>query len=377
MTSTKKAKLPRNKDILTFEDIQRLTELVFIPSGYTVQLKNSKNIIQWEDDRITSIRGCHEGKLCYKVNFGRDTPCSYCTGLESMENLKSYMKEDRSFIDGKWYRIIGLPIIYDEEIAAIELIQEISADKREKQVFESFRTKNSHIFNIIRHDIPSYLHNVNLAVETLENTLDLDEDNQQFVKIAKSNITKIKTILDELHELSSLEDPIIKNIPINFLSELRNTIDDVIRTFPEKEIEITVDNKLPDENVAILANNLVSDIFLNILTNAIKHNSKSQIKVAISLTQEIDIQEYIKIEFTDNGNGIPPEIKEILFDRGERIKRGWKTSKGSSGLGLTIIKSLVDLFGAEIHYLNRVKDDWTKGTVVSLRFIQVKMDPIK
>jgi len=79
----------------------------------------------------------------------------------------------------------------------------------------------------------------------------------------------------------------------------------------------------------------------------------------------------------DNGIGIAPEIKQVLFNRSERIKRGWKVSEGSLGLGMMIIKSLIELFGAEIHYVNRVKTDWTKGTKVVIHFPQVKANPVK
>ena len=79
----------------------------------------------------------------------------------------------------------------------------------------------------------------------------------------------------------------------------------------------------------------------------------------------------------DEGIGIAPEIKEVLFNRSERIKRGWKVSEGSAGLGMMIIKSLVDLFVAEIHYFNRIDDDWTKGTKVIVRFPQGEANPAK
>ncbi len=372
MVPTNKAESQSNVDVLAFEDVKRLTDLVFIPSGYVVQLKNVNNEILWEDKRTTNLRGSREGEICYKVNFGRDTRCHYCTGIASLKDMKPVIKEDRSLIDGKWYKVISIPMVYKEIYAAIELIQEITVDKEKNQVFDFLRLKNSLIFNILRHDLPNYLHNVSFALEGLEKNHSSYDNNQQFVKIDKSNSDKAISILDELRDFGKLEDPIVKAIPVKFVPILKSTIDEVIQKFSEKDINITFDNKLPDENVTILANNLVSDIFLNILTNAIKNTPDSPVKIKISLTQEVDVQEYVKIKFEDNGSGIAPEIKEVLFDRRERVERGWKASNDSLGLGMAIIKSLVDLFGAEIHYSNRIEDDWRKGTVVVLHFPQVK-----
>jgi signal transduction histidine kinase len=367
----------KNSRILKFEDLKRLADLVFVPSGYMVQLKDEKNVILWEDTLTTKKRGSREGEICYKVNFGRDFPCPHCTGVLSREGRKPFIKEDRSFIDGKWYRVIGLPIIYKDKITAIELIQEISANKMKDQVFDLLRTKDALVSNIIRHDIPSYIHNINFALEALQKSSSSFKEGQEFISIAQSNINKVISILEELRDLSKLDEPIIQIFPLKLIPMLKSTIDDVIRVFPEKKINIMLENLFPDENVSIFANNLVSEIFLNILTNSVKYTSNSSVELEVTISQYIDIQEFVEIRFVDNGIGIAPEIKEVLFDRSERIKRGWKVSEGSSGLGMMIIKSLVDLFGAEINYLNRIEDDWTKGTKVILRFPQVEANSTK
>jgi two-component system phosphate regulon sensor histidine kinase PhoR len=152
---------------------------------------------------------------------------------------------------------------------------------------------------------------------------------------------------------------------------LENCIIEISSMFPEKTLQPEFDMKIQKSSAVIWANNLLADIFLNILTNAVKFTEGSLVKINIQVSDFVDDREHIQITFDDFGNGIPPEIIEVLFDRSERLKKGWKAKKGSTGLGVTIIKSLVEIFGGEVFYLNRVNEDWTKGTSVILRFPQV------
>ncbi|MHA2288752.1 MAG: sensor histidine kinase [Promethearchaeota archaeon] len=371
MTQKDPSKIFEETDILTIDDVKRLTKLVFIPSGYIVQLKDINNIILWEDAQTTKFRGTQIGNKCYKVNFGRDYPCPHCSALNSIEKMTPQIKEDRNIIDGKWYRIIALPIIYEGKVAAIELIQDITAERHQRQIFDSLQSKDSLVLNIVRHDVPNYLNIINLALESLKLTEKLGEEEKKFLNIARSNTSHTISILEELRDLSRLEDPLTNLEHVDVIPILEKCISEVSAMFPDKELLTQMDVKISDNTGTIWATNLLSEIFLNILTNAIKFTSDDKVRVDVQLTNYLDDQEYIQIQFVDYGSGIPPEIKPVLFDRAERLKRGWKSSKGSTGLGMTIIKSLVEIFGGEVFYLNRIAEDWTKGTKIILRFPQV------
>ena len=101
MTQNTPTKTFNGTELLTIDDIKRLTQLVFIPSGYIVQLKDINNDILWEDAKTKEFRGDMVGEKCYKVNFGRDYPCPHCTALNSIKTMIPQIKEDRSIIDGK------------------------------------------------------------------------------------------------------------------------------------------------------------------------------------------------------------------------------------------------------------------------------------
>ncbi|MHA1971485.1 MAG: sensor histidine kinase [Candidatus Hodarchaeales archaeon] len=362
---------PQKKYYINFDEMEKLSELIFIPAGFIAQIKDVDNNILWEDHKTKSIFGDRTGKKCYKINFGRDKPCPVCTAAQSLDDIRPHTKEDRSLINGNWYRIIAFPIKIDGKLAAIELIQDITAEKLRGQELKSIHTTAPIVTNIIRHDIPNYLNIVNSALETLQESNQIKDD-AQLLDIAQQNTEKVIDILKDLRNISFLEEHLEDFYPVDLLLILKKTISNIRTLFTDVKVDITFNNSLKNDNTLILANNLVSEIFLNILTNAIKHSLHDNVRVIIDIYDVLDTQEYIEVKITDYGTGIPPEIKEVLYNREKRIERGWKPSENSTGLGMTIIKSLCDAFGAEIRYLNRVSGDWTKGTSVHVRFLQLK-----
>jgi len=94
------------------------------------------------------------------------------------------------------------------------------------------------------------------------------------------------------------------------------------------------------------------------LFNAIRHNINMPLEILIRLTREhIKNTPYIKMEFIDNGKGIVDSRKETLFQGDFSFKR----SVNGMGLGLSLVKKIIDLFKGKIWVEDRVKGDHTKG----------------
>ena len=101
-------------------------------------------------------------------------------------------------------------------------------------------------------------------------------------------------------------------------------------------------------------------IILNILSNAIKYNKvNGNIDVVVK-----DKNEEVHIEVSDTGVGIPKDKVDIIFDRFERFDNKNAAIKEGSGIGLSIVKKLVDALGGKIE----IKSEVDKGTTVRLIF---------
>lgn len=107
----------------------------------------------------------------------------------------------------------------------------------------------------------------------------------------------------------------------------------------------------------VMASELLMDAFSNLVGNAIKH-SKGPVIIDILLTRtEENNRNYCKVVVEDNGQGIAEDIKGRLFNR---LSRG-DTKANGKGLGLYLVKSLVEGAHGKVWVEDRVHGDYTKG----------------
>ncbi|HEY0088544.1 MAG TPA: HAMP domain-containing sensor histidine kinase, partial [Candidatus Lokiarchaeia archaeon] len=72
----------------------------------------------------------------------------------------------------------------------------------------------------------------------------------------------------------------------------------------------------------------------------------------------------LNFEFIDNGDGIPEYKKEYIFTRFKKDSN----SVSGMGLGLSLVKTILDKYNAKIKVENKVKDDYTKGSIFKITF---------
>ena len=107
------------------------------------------------------------------------------------------------------------------------------------------------------------------------------------------------------------------------------------------------------------ANDLLQKVFENILINSVKYNNKESIELFIKIKQEQkDNKNYIRIEFIDNGMGVKEDRKKIIFKRGYRDFKGEK----GMGLGLSLVKKIMDNYNGKIWVEDKVDGDHTQGS---------------
>lgn len=121
--------------------------------------------------------------------------------------------------------------------------------------------------------------------------------------------------------------------------------------FPNAEFHL--EDAVPD--VDVMANELLTSVFKNLLNNAIQHNDKDTPIVSISV-EELDSS--VVVSIADNGPGIPSAVKDSLFEEGSHGPESMGT-----GIGLYLTKKLVSQYEGDIW----VTDNSPTGTVFHLQ----------
>ena len=112
-----------------------------------------------------------------------------------------------------------------------------------------------------------------------------------------------------------------------------------------------------------MANEFLKDVFYNLLHNAVKVTTEENVEIEVKVSLDQD-GEYLRLDFVDWGTGMDDRMKKtVLTSLGERVQR-------ISGVGLTLVKQIIDQYGGKISIEDRVPGDFTKGArfVVLLPF---------
>ncbi len=138
------------------------------------------------------------------------------------------------------------------------------------------------------------------------------------------------------------------SVEINLRKVLTDVISSLQQSAKENRTKIVLDY---DENIP---NHLMSDplklsqIFMNLVGNALKFTKKGEVQVIAKLVKKIEEDVTLYFEVKDSGIGISKEQQKTIFDSFEQGSIQINREYGGTGLGLTIVKSLLGLFGSQI-----------------------------
>jgi signal transduction histidine kinase len=188
----------------------------------------------------------------------------------------------------------------------------------------------------------------------LENPTKKDEL-KEINGILTEQVTRADRLIKNARKLSKIEEGKIKLFNINICEELRDCTNFLDKSYQSREINFKINCEY--ENLTIKGNELIQDLFENLLMNAIKHNDSFQVEITINVLKKKK-ENQVRLEFIDNGIGISDQKKKTIF-----LSNSKKTSsRGGMGLGLSLIKKILKIYKGDIWIENRVKGDYTKGS---------------
>jgi signal transduction histidine kinase len=257
---------------------------------------------------------------------------------------------------GKWLYFTAT-VIRDsrgEVIGAVETLEDITERKRAEEQLDEAKKQAEIYLELMGHDINN-LNQVGIGyLELALQTPGLDEKFRQLLAKPLEAFRDSSRLIANVEKLQLISAKKLASEKIDIGAMLLN-IRARCLNIPDRSVTI---NYAPATGYTVMANALLEDVFSNIVGNAIKHSS-GPLTVDIGLDKVIEQNKgYYKVTIADNGPGIPDELKEKLFTR---FQRG-KTKAGGKGLGLYLVKSLVESFGGRVWVEDRVPGDHEKGS---------------
>lgn len=200
----------------------------------------------------------------------------------------------------------------------------------------------------ISHDLKTPLTTIKGYVEgILDGVADLPDKMDRYLKTVYNKANDMERLIGELTLYSKIDT---NEIPYNFIKiNVKAYFDDCaeeIRTELEsRNFVLTYLNYVPDDVCLIADPEQLYRVINNIISNSIKYNNKARGVINIRVREE---KEYIHLEIEDNGQGVSPEEAGRIFERFYRTDASRNSRTGGSGIGLSIVKKIVEAHGGTI-----------------------------
>ncbi len=229
-----------------------------------------------------------------------------------------------------------------------------------ENVYQDAYYKTKCLEGLFIHDISNLFQVISNSIELCGSLLKEEvkkKDILEYFQLIAQQLTRGKKLIRNVRNLADLEEYEMVFEPVDVFSELRTAVNFTLISFPKREINVKFISDY--EDLYAMANELLSEVFENIIMNSIKYNKKKVVQIEIIISKvDINSENYVKIEFKDNGIGIDDERKNTIFQE-VHLKR--RASNGM-GIGLSLVAKLIELYGGEIWVENRIGGDTTKGS---------------
>lgn len=291
------------------------------------------------------------GKKCYEILYKRNAVCDDCIVEKTFKSSDPCVKEKQlTLADGTetWEEIYTYPIFNKRDVVThvIEYTRDVTerklAERRQQQLLSDIEHVNHELKDfayIVSHDLKAPLRSIGSLANwiTADYADKFDEEGKEQMGLITLRVKRMHALIEGVLQYSRVGRIKEEKVEID-LNELLKEVIDMLA--PPEHIQISVENELP---VILSEKTRVRQIFQNLLSNAIKYMDKHQGKIKVGYS---DDHEYWRFSVSDNGPGIEERYFEKIFQLFQTLKPIDESE--STGIGLTIVKKIIDMYGGKI-----------------------------
>ena len=238
----------------------------------------------------------------------------------------------------------------DDEIGQLcqdfeEMRLRLKANAEEKVAYDR---ENKELISNISHDLKTPITAIKGYVEgIMDGVADTPEKMDRYIRTIYNKANEMDLLINELTLYSKIDT---NRIPYNFATVsardyFEDCADDLSVELAAKNIEFVYANFIEDDCKIIVDPEQLRRVINNIVSNSLKYMDKPQGKITMQIK---DVGDFIQVELGDNGKGISGRDLPYIFDRFYRTDASRNSSKGGSGIGLSIVKKIVEEHGGNI-----------------------------
>ena len=226
-----------------------------------------------------------------------------------------------------------------------EMRQRLRDSNAEKEAYDK---ENKELISNISHDLKTPITAIKGYVEgIMDGVADTPEKMDKYIRTVYNKANDMDRLINELTFYSKIDT---NRIPYNFAKinvsdYFDDCVEDVGLELESKNIELSYFNYVDKGTLVIADAEQIKRVINNIISNSIKYLDKQKGYISIRVR---DVGDFIQVEIEDNGKGIAAKDLPNIFDRFYRTDSSRNSSKGGSGIGLSIVKKIIEDHGGKI-----------------------------
>jgi two-component system, OmpR family, sensor histidine kinase KdpD len=224
----------------------------------------------------------------------------------------------------------------------------LEEQNRQMVLLQSAEKLQNALLNSISHDLRTPLVAITGALSALdENSIKMDEPTRNaLIENARGEAERLNRLVGNLLNMTRIESGAIKlHLEPGDVQDLIGiAIEQLGKRIANRTVNVDVPTNFP---LVPMDFTLMAQVLVNILENAVKYSPEY---CAIEVNARV-VDDKVRLQILDRGEGIPPEDLSRVFDKFYRVQR--PDSVSGTGLGLSISKGIVEAHGGQIHALNR------------------------
>ena len=213
--------------------------------------------------------------------------------------------------------------------------------------------ENKELISNISHDLKTPITAVKGYVEgLLDGVADTPEKQQKYLRTIYNKANDMDRLINELTFYCKIDT---NRIPytfnkINVKDYFDDCFEDIGLELSQQQIDLKYENKVDDTVMVIADAEQIKRVVNNIVGNSVKYMDKPEKSIQIRV---LDVGDFVQVEIEDNGRGISAKDLPYIFDRFYRTDTSRNSSKGGSGIGLSIVHKIMEDHGGKVWATSR------------------------
>ena len=239
----------------------------------------------------------------------------------------------------------------EDEIGELCTAFEAMRIKLKGQIEQNMQTEkdSKELISNISHDLKTPMTSIKGYVEGLmDGVADTPEKRDRYIRTIYNKVNDMNTLVDELFLYAKLDSNAVTYsfIKLNAGDYFQDCAEELSLDLSEQGVDFGFFNYMDPDVIIIADPEQLKRVISNIIGNSVKYASPDRdLQISLRLSEE---EEFIRVEIEDNGKGIAKKELPLVFERLYRTDASRNSSKGGSGLGLSIAKKIIEEHGGKI-----------------------------